>query len=351
MGLDIARVSGAGPSPEDEAGKPNPSVLSSYVFDDIYLPEVEDGLIKVRRLRMSSDTFKGTTKTGLHPVPDVLKADVAALHEEVHKGWEAHGYRREFVVTHHGLAYRCALIAPPGDFRPENIHGLEWCVRMITPKIPTLKDLRLPQFVVDDLHSLAEKRGIVLVGGPFASGKTTLASVAFDLWVRITNDVGVTFEDPPEIPMARNSADEGKIFQIDTTGKSIVEAIKDSKRWSYRYMFLGEIRSSDVADAMLHVGIAGPLVICTIHANDPVEAIRSFYRFTASSMSEEAAREMIGDSLLHVFHQKIVGQRAILRSISMSGEGASLARSLIKTGDFNRLKDEFQRQEVNRRNA
>lgn len=345
VGVDVAKVSGAGQKAESAA---DPSLLSSYVFDDIYIPECAGALVKVRRLRMISDTFKGTTKTGLHPVPDQLKGEVELLHQAVHAGWREHQYRREFVITFRDLAYRCALIAPPGLEGPDAIEGREWCVRMIAPKIPSLSDLRLPPSAIDDLHSLISKRGIVLVGGPFASGKTTLASVAFDLWVRHSNDVGISFEDPPEIPMERNDPETGKIIQIDTTGLSIEEAIKLSRRWSYRYMFLGEIRSSDVASEMLHIGISGPLVICTIHANDPVEAIRSFYRFVSATMSEEGAREMIADSLLHVFHQRIVGQRAILRSLSMTDEGGSLARTLIKNGDFNRLKDEFQRQETNR---
>ena len=327
------------------------NLLSSYIFDDLYLPEARNELISVRRLRLSSKAFRGENKPGLAPLPPELKADVDELFEAVRKGWRMHECRREFVIDFKGLAYRCALIGPPGLYpTEESLMGTEWCVRMVSPKIPSLSDLRLPQTVVDDLQSLTDARGIVLVGGPFASGKTTLASVGLDLWVRNSNEMGITMEDPPEIPMQRNDPKIGKIIQIDTTGQSIEQAIKDSRRWSFRYLFLGEIRSADVASSMLHIGISGPLVVCTIHANTPADAVRSLYRFAAERMSEGAARDMIADSLQHIFHQKIVGSRAILRSIKVCGNGGELLRSQIKSGDFMRLEHEISRIELSRKN-
>jgi hypothetical protein len=322
--------------------------LSHFTFMDLYLSSDPPNPPMVRGLRPRAPGF-GASFKGVAKVPDALLADVAVLQEMIDRKCRQGGRSREFSITHDGVDYRCALIAPPDlhvsvEEEAARASRLNWCVRQLSGRIMSLADLAIQKPVRMAMEALSTHRGLVIVSGPFASGKTTLASSMIDGWVRASRDVGVTFEDPPELPLGRISDTEGVIYQIDLLDRSMREAIKSSRRWSPRYVFLGEVRTSEASAELLHMAISGPLVICTIHASDPVQAIVSLFRFAAGSMSEDLARDMISSSLVHVFHQEIRGGRAILKNIHFSGLENQLMRNRIATGNFSALYEDFERQ-------
>lgn len=329
--------------------------ISAYTFTDMYLPSDPLRPIMVRGLR-SANVFIASGTKGLVRLPDLLTDDALRLQDTITRKWKHSNYAREFPITYEGCAYRCSLIAPPNfDYEEEAAENpaiagkrYEWVVRQISAKIPTFEDIRLPQWAREDIDALTDMRGLVLIAGPFASGKTTLAAAAFNYWVAKSRDVGIALEDPPEIPMERTSEKYGKIIQIDLLDKSIRMAIKNSRRWSPRYVFLGEVRTSDVSAELMHMAISGPLTICTIHASDPVQAIVSLFRFTSEAMSEDMARAMIAASLHQVFHQEIVNGRARLRTAKLHGPDTHLMKQRITSGNFRGLYEDFERQAINR---
>jgi type IV secretory pathway ATPase VirB11/archaellum biosynthesis ATPase len=322
--------------------------LSGFSFMDLYLSADLPDPPMVRGLRPRLKGLAATSK-GVTRVPDDLIEDVARLHVMIDRKWSLGTGLREFTISYDGVDYRCALIAPPDI--PAAIKGevsetsrFSWCVRQLSGRILSLTDLSIQEPVRLAIEGLSTHRGLVVVSGPFASGKTTLASSMIDCWVRNSREVGVSFEDPPELPLGRISETDGVIYQIDLMNRSMREAIKSSRRWSPRYVFLWEIRTSEATAEMLHMAISGPLVICTIHASDPVQAIVSLFRFAAGTMSEDIARDMISSSLVHVLHQELRGGRAILKNIHFPGTENQLMRNRIATGNFNGLYEDFDRQ-------
>lgn len=344
-----AATAAAKPVTQGPAGR-----IGSYIFTDMYLPADPMSPIMVRGLR-SAENFISTYSKGLARLPDMLVEDAVRLQETIHRKWAHSDYSREFTVTYEGHAYRSSLIAPPNFEWQGEARGhengepkIEWCVRQISARIPTFNDIKLAPWARQDIDALTDLRGLVLIAGPFASGKTTLAASAFNYWVAKSKDVGIALEDPPEIPMERTSEKYGKIIQIDLLDKSIRMAIKNSRRWSPRYVFLGEVRSSDVSAELLHMAISGPLTICTIHASDVVQAIVSLFRFASEAMSEDMARAMIASSLQQVFHQEIVNGRAVLRTGRVFGPDTHLIKTKIAAGQFKSLYEDFDRQAINR---
>ncbi|MFG6083431.1 ATPase, T2SS/T4P/T4SS family [Paracoccus litorisediminis] len=326
------------------------------MFTDMYLPADPMSPIMVRGLR-SAENFISAYSKGLTRLPDMLVQDALKLQDTIQRKWKHSDYSREFTVTYESHAYRCSLIAPPNfDWEDEDAQSrdtdrkVEWCVRQISAKIPSFDDIRLPSWARQDIDRLTDLRGLVLIAGPFASGKTTLAASAFNYWVSKSKDVGIALEDPPEIPMERTSEEYGKIIQIDLLDKSIRMAIKNSRRWSPRYVFLGEVRTADVSAELMHMSISGPLTVCTIHASDPVQAIVSLFRFTSEVMSEDMARAMIASSLQQVFHQEIVNGRATLKTARVHGTDTHLIKAKIASGNFKGLYEDFERQAINRAN-
>ena len=124
----------------------------------------------------------------------------------------------------------------------------------------------------------------------------------------------------------------------------------NARRMSPRYVFLGEIRSGDVALELLAMAVSGPLVICTIHASDLVNSIVSLFRFASDAMSEEAARDMISSCVRQVFYQEIVNGVVTTKTGKIEGEESHLIRANIRSGQFRSLQEIFQRQEINRIN-
>lgn len=328
----------------------DPRLLSSYGFIDLYLHESPVRPCMVRGLRPVGASFMQTDKN-MAPVPQVLGQDVRLFHVRICKEWEALGRRRSFPFKYRGEIYRCTLLAPPGDGAPGKARPqMDWVVRHVQSRPPRFEDLNSPSWLRQAMGDLTHQRGLVLVGGSFASGKTTLASCAFNYWVSEAQDVGIALEDPPEIPLEKVTHDEGIIYQFDLTDLSVKEAIKNARRMSPRYLFLGEIRGGDVALELLSMAISGPLVVCTIHASDLVNAISSLFRFASDAMSEEAARDMIASCLKHVFHQEINKQVVRTKMARIEGEDASLIKATIRDGQFRALNELFARQEITSRN-
>ncbi|MBW3243615.1 type IV pilus twitching motility protein PilT [Epibacterium sp. DP7N7-1] len=333
--------------PEDKA-----DLLSSYNFINMYISKDPLSPIMAHGLRSATIGLSAFGK-GLVRIPDILVEDAFRLFEVVDRMWKNSGYKREFSVSYDGRSYRCALIAAPEanfDDRREasRAHEIRWCIRQVSQRPPSFEDLSLPEDVRGSIEELLVRRGLVICSGPFSSGKTTLASSVLDHWVATSRDVGITLEDPPEIPLARVTQDRGVIYQIDLQDRSVRDAIKNARRWSPRYVFLGEVRSSDVAGELLHMSISGPLTICTIHSSDPVQAIVSLFRFASASMSEDMALDMIAASLLHVFHQEIIAGRVIMKQAQIQGAENHLIRAKIKSGNFRGLYEDFERQLINR---
>lgn len=336
--------------PDENAHK-----LSSYNFINMYISADPLSPVMVHGLRSAKIGITAFGK-GLVRIPEVLEDDTAGLYSTVDRMWKHSGFKREFTVVYDERSYRCALIAPPelsfeDQREPARDSDIRWCIRQVSVRPPSLEDLSLPPDARETIHDLTARRGLVLCSGPFASGKTTLASSVIDYWVTNSRDVAITLEDPPEIPLARVTQDRGVIYQIDLLDQSVREAIKHARRWSPRYVFLGEVRTSDVAGELLHMAISGPLTICTIHASDPVQAIVSLFRFASAAMSEDMARDMIAAALLQVFHQEIVSGRVLMKQAQIYGPENHLIRSKIKSGNFRGIYEDFERQVINRNNG
>ena len=331
--------------------------LADHAFVDLYIA-IGDGapgpIIKGLRPK-GQITREGPT--GMIPVPGHLRDDTITLAKLIWANWKATGGgpqtsgAREFTITHHEVAYRCSLIAPPeeGVQRPRKPSELmNWCIRHLSNMVPDIRELGHAPDLVRDLLALRKERGLLLVSGSFGSGKTTTASAVLDQWVSLEREIAITLEDPPELPMARVTEDRGAIYQVDLTEKPFHVAIKHSRRWAPRYMFLGEIRTPEAAAELLHMSISGPMVLCTIHAADEIQAIVSLCRFASVAMSERSAREMVAASLHSVLYQQFTNQRLVSRMVTIAGDENFGIRNKIENGQFQRIYEDIERQKVNR---
>jgi twitching motility protein PilT len=269
-------------------------------------------------------------------LPPTLATDAARLGAKVAA---MAGTDAEFSVEHDGIAYRCARIASPAT--REDAAG--WVLRQIRNDRRTLADLGMPDWLVGELHRAGLRGGLLLVTGPFASGKTTTAAACLTDWVARHGGVGVTFEDPPERRIAGFHG-RGPIYQIAVPQYGFADAVRASRRWAYRFALIGEIRSHETAAETIQLALSGATIVATIHGAGPVEGLMALAKFAAAPDEPRGPDDRIAAAISGVLHQTLARDRPEVRYLSFAGRNAPAMRTKIINGQFHLLADDLEYQ-------
>ncbi len=142
-------------------------------------------------------------------------------------------------------------------------------LRQLSTKIPTCKDLNLPEA----FYKMAqEKNGIILVTGSTGSGKSTsLAAVLNEMNESKAMHV-VTLEDPVEFSHPHkkatfNQREMGNDFDTFASG------LRAALRQGPKVILIGEMRDRETVEIGISAAETGHLVVSTIHTVDAGQAI------------------------------------------------------------------------------
>ncbi|MBI5246973.1 MAG: type IV pilus twitching motility protein PilT [Elusimicrobia bacterium] len=148
-------------------------------------------------------------------------------------------------------------------------NGVEAVMRVITTKIPTAEQLRLPKSITD----LADlPRGLVLVTGPTGSGKSTTLAVLMEMINNKYSDNILTIEDPIEFVYESKKA----IFRQREVGqntKSFTAALKSALRQDPDVILIGELRDLETIQLAITAAETGHLCFGTLHTQDAPSTI------------------------------------------------------------------------------
>lgn len=146
---------------------------------------------------------------------------------------------------------------------------LEATFRVITTKILSFEELRIPETVKDLAR---HKDGLILIVGPTGSGKTTTIAAMVELINQERKAVIITLERPIEYV---HSNDKSIIKQrevgLDTDSFSV--ALKSSLRQDPNVIVVGELDDMETVKTALIAAEAGYLVIASFHALNTIQAI------------------------------------------------------------------------------
>jgi len=214
------------------------------------------------------------------------------------------GKNRSYLLTYNGRHYRVERTIA-GD-------GVQYCARKMPISVPNLKRLGLPDGLYKYLLSLSGRSGLILLAGPTGSGKSTTISALLQEYLSQKGGYCYTIEDPIELPLdgvyVTPSGELGLCKQTVPPDGIWEEGIKSALRSKPRYIYLGEIRSPDVASEALRAATSGHLVLSTIHANNVSDSINSLVKYAASSgISEDMAFELVANGFLCCLHQILSG--------------------------------------------
>ena len=224
------------------------------------------------------------------------------------------------------------------------LEGPQYCARKMPIEVPDLKNLGFPSGVLSHLISIAGCSGLILLAGATGSGKSTTVSALLKEYLERKGGYAFTIEDPIEMPLdgvyVTKEGELGLCKQTTPPDGSWEEGIKSALRSKPRYIYLGEIRSPDVASEALRAATSGHLVLSTIHANNVSDAVNSLVKYAASSgISEEMAFELVANGFLGCIHQILVGapKRAVLSYLFANPDvnAGCPVRGMLRSGKLN----------------
>jgi twitching motility protein PilT len=193
--------------------------------------------------------------------------------------------------------------------------GISIAIRILPGTIPTIEELNLHP----SLHDISKiKSGLILICGSSGVGKTTTIAA-------IINDINksrqahiVTLEDPIEYRFQSN-----KSFieqrELGSHVPSFEQGLIDVLREDADVIVVGELREGETMRLALDAAESGHLVIATLHAANPEEAV---YRMcnSVSADAQNEVRNQLASTLEWIVVQQLVylekaGQRVPVLAI------------------------------------
>jgi len=221
----------------------------------------------------------------------------------------------------------------------DTMRGLSMAVRILPGHIPTLESLNLHP----SLYEISKlKTGLVLICGATGAGKTaTIAAIINEINAARTDHI-VTLENPIEYRFASKKA----VIQqreLGTNMPSFEKGLIDILRQDPDVIVVGELRDPETMRLTLNAAESGHLVIGTLHATNPEDAI---YRLCNSFPPEaqEAIRFQLASTLAWLIVQQLmmisrVNFRVPVLSIL---RGTQSIKNLIRENKLNQMEGAIQ---------
>ncbi len=174
-------------------------------------------------------------------------------------------------------------------------------LRQLESKVPTIRDLKLPEAFLDVAKEL---NGIVIFTGATGTGKTTsLAAILEDINENRAVHV-VTLEDPieyqhPHKKATFNQRELGRDYDTFASG------LRAALRQAPKVILVGEMRDRETVEIGLTAAETGHLVLSTLHTVDAGQAInRMLGMFT--NEEEKQVRIRLADTIRWVVSQRLL---------------------------------------------
>lgn len=182
----------------------------------------------------------------------------------------------------------------------DTMRGLSMAIRILPGHIPTIDNLNIHPC----LHEIAKlKSGLVLICGATGVGKTaTIASIIDEINATRADHI-ITLENPIEYRfVSKKSVVQQR--ELGMNMPTFEQGLIDILRQDPDVIVVGELREPETMRLTLNAAEAGHLVIATLHATNPEEAI---YRLCNSFPpgAQEAIRFQLASTLSWLVIQQL----------------------------------------------
>src|SRR3989344_1278008 len=179
--------------------------------------------------------------------------------------------------------------------------GLAFTLRLIPHSVPALQQLGLPQLI----NRLVEfKRGLIVISGPYNSGRTTTASALLSEINRVRSENILTIEQPVEYLFVNAKS----IIVQREVGRDVPtfrQALEECQQEDVTTILVGENDEPGVLRAAVELATFGRLVFMTMNA---VTAVQAIERIIASygSDARQVDQEQLAESVAAVICQRLL---------------------------------------------
>ncbi|HLA76467.1 MAG TPA: PilT/PilU family type 4a pilus ATPase [Vicinamibacteria bacterium] len=231
-----------------------------------------------------------------------------------------------YVIPAEGLRFRVNMF--------HDLRGLSAVFRIVRGGLPDLGQLGLPA-VVSSLGEL--KNGLVLVGGPTGSGKSTTLAALVDLINATSTRHIVTIEDPIETVHHRKQCLINQ-RELGTHTGALSGALRATLRQDPDVILVGEMRDPETISFGITAAETGHLVFGTVHT---VSAAASVDRLINACPPEqhEHVRSLLAGSLRavvcqHLFKRRDAAGRCLAVEVMLATEAIA---NLIRKGKTHQI--------------
>ena len=201
-----------------------------------------------------------------------------------------------YEVKSEGLRFRANIFTEVG--------GLAAVFRIIKGKLPEIEKLGLPELVIK-LGSL--KNGLVLIGGPTGSGKSTTLAALVNYINRNSARHIISLEDPIEVihPSIKSLVNQR---EIGVHTHSFPSALRATLREDPNVILVGELRDLPTISFAVTAAETGHLVFGTVHTVSTDTTVdRMINAFP--TRQQEQVRSMLSESLRAICCQYLLRQK------------------------------------------
>ena len=181
------------------------------------------------------------------------------------------------------------------------LSGLAAVFRHVKADLPDIETLGLPP-IVRSFGDFAH--GLVLVGGPTGSGKsTTLAALVHHINQTRAHHI-LTIEDPIEILHGRYESLVNQ-REVGTHTQSFTSALRATLRQDPDVILVGELRDRETIEFAVNAAETGHLVLATVHTTSADMTVdRMIHAFPSGQ--QHLVRSMLAESLRAVVCQQLL---------------------------------------------
>ncbi|WP_147693904.1 PilT/PilU family type 4a pilus ATPase [Vogesella mureinivorans] len=208
-------------------------------------------------------------------------------------------------------------------------------IRYITPTVPSLDNLNLPDSLKDLIR---QRRGLIFIVGSTGSGKSS--TVAAMLEFRNQTQAGhiLTVEDPVEFIFEHKRAIINQ-REIGVDTHSYENALKNAMREAPDVLMIGEIRDAETLTYAINYAQSGHLCISTLHGNNSYHTLNRIISFFPLE-NRNALLMDLAATLKAVVSQRLVqtvdGKRRPAMEIMFNTAHVS---ELIRNGEIDKIKE------------
>lgn len=244
---------------------------------------------------------------------DIEESVVPALPRYAADSYRAKGYADASLRRESGGRFRINLHRERGRAAAS--------IRALPVRPPQLAELGLPSGI-EALTRLPY--GLVLIGGPTGSGKTTTVAALVDVINRRDAKHIVTIEDPIEYehPHQRSVIEQ---VEIGVDAPDFPTALRSAVRQSPDVIVVGEMRDPETMRIALAAGETGHLVLSTLHTSDVTSTVSRVADAFPAERQPTIRQELsmaLGAVMTQILLPKIGGGRIPATELLVVGYGA-----------------------------